>query len=149
MQAEEWVMKNHYTDLVDLKNKGQWCFSKWAWPQIYQDVFENKLMHLYPSLGISYMDISSISTLLCFKHVLRNSNYLGSFSFFSSKSLLVNKCQMIKTKTDKWANSPFFIENDYRVEYIQRHNEFKFISQTGITGKKYKTISDRTGKSFA
>lgn len=39
----------------------------------------------------------------------------------------------------------FFIEDDYKVEYIQRHNEFKFISQTRITGKKYKMISDRTG----
>lgn len=31
-------------------------------------------------------------------------------------------------KTDKRVNSPFFIENDYRVEYIQRYNEFKFVS---------------------
>lgn len=93
------------------------------------------------------MAISSISALLCVRHVLRDSDYIGSPSPFSKKSLLVKKCHMFKTKTDKRVNSPspFFIEDDYRVEYIQRHNGFKFISQTGITGKKYKMISDRTG----
>lgn len=134
-------MRSHWTDLVDLESKGQWCFSKWVWPQIYQAVFENKLMHFYPSLGISHTGISSILALLCFRRVLRDSNYIRLPSPFFSKGLLVKKCHMVKTKTDKRANSsPFFIEDDYRVECIQRHNEFecKFISQTRITGKKYK-----------
>lgn len=92
------------------------------------------------------MDISSISALLCFRHMLRNSDHIGSSSPFSSKSLLVKKCHMVKTKTDKRTNSPLlFSENDFRMEYIQRHNGLKFISQTRITGKKYKMTSDRIG----
>ena len=127
--------------MVDLESEGQWCFSKWVWPRRYQDVFENTLMHFYPSLGISHMDISSVSALLCFSHVLRDSSDIGLPSAFSSKGLLVKKCHMVKMNTDKRANSsPFFIEDDYRVDCIQRHNEFecKFTSQTRITGKKYK-----------
>ena len=55
---------------------------------------------------------------------------------------------MSHSQDENWqrANSPslFFID-DYRAEYIQRHNVLKFISQTRITGKKYETTSDRSG----
>lgn len=58
-------------------------------------------MHFCPSLGISYMDIFLLSVLLCFRYVLRNSDYPGPPCTFSSKGLLVKTCHMGKTKGDK------------------------------------------------
>ena len=47
------------------------------------------------------MDISLLSVLLCFRYVLRNSDYPGPPCTFSSKVLLVKICHMGKTKVDK------------------------------------------------
>ena len=59
---------------------------------------------------------------------------------------------MDKTETDKRATS-FFIEDDYRMEYIQRHNDWNSFPRQDSQERNMKgsviEVTLFTGKSFA